>query len=84
MKIGNPLDPSTLCGPLHSKKAVEVFKNTVCEAEKQGGRVLYGGTVLESEGNYVMPTIISLPGNNSDNVSSNNNNDNGIDSNKNN
>ena len=63
VKIGNSLDPRTLCGPLHSKKAVELYKKTIIDAKKQGGTVLYGGEVCELEGNYVTPTIIILPPN---------------------
>ena len=46
VKIGNALDPRTLCGPLHSKRALLTFKNTVIQAKAQGGEILYGGTVL--------------------------------------
>lgn len=38
--MGHPLDESTLYGPVHNKAAVEAYKNTVAEAQKQGGKIL--------------------------------------------
>ena len=62
VKIGDALDPSTLCGPLHSKAAVALFEKTIFEAQQnENGRVLYGGEVLNRDGYFVTPTIISLP-----------------------
>ena len=62
VRIGNPLDPATLMGPLIDYLAVENFTNTVAAAKQHGARVLYGGKRLTSpahaEGFYVMPTII--------------------------
>lgn len=61
VRIGSPLDPNTLCGPLHNKAAVETFKNTVAEATKQGGKLLFGGKVLDDRpGNFVVPTVFSV------------------------
>lgn len=34
-----------LYGPLHTEKAVAMFEETVVEAQKQGGTVVYGGKV---------------------------------------
>ena len=60
-KIGDPLDESYLVGPLIDKFAVQLFRNAVEQVEKEGGKVLFGGQVLEGEGfesgNYVMPCI---------------------------
>ena len=43
---------------------MDSFKNGVAEAKRQGGKVLYGGDVIEgSAGNYVNPTIIEIDGN---------------------
>jgi aldehyde dehydrogenase family 7 protein A1 len=46
IKIGDPLDPSTLCGPLHSKQQIQTYRNGLEEAVKQGGKVLVGGSVI--------------------------------------
>uniref|UniRef100_A0A915JZ03 Aldehyde dehydrogenase domain-containing protein n=1 Tax=Romanomermis culicivorax TaxID=13658 RepID=A0A915JZ03_ROMCU len=57
-RIGHPLDENTLLGPLHTKQAVENYKNAVKLAVDQGGRVAFGGKVLERPGYFVEPTII--------------------------
>ncbi|XP_041976974.1 putative aldehyde dehydrogenase family 7 member A1 homolog [Aricia agestis] len=58
-KIGDPLLPETLIGPLHTPAAVQAYKNTVAEAVKQGGKIEFGGKVMEREGYFVEPTIIT-------------------------
>jgi len=61
--IGNPLDSKTLCGPLHTKRAVKEYLEGLEEIKKQGGKVLYGGKTLEDThpgGNYVLPTIVEI------------------------
>ncbi len=60
-KIGNPLDSNTLVGPLIDIHSVNAFKNAFDEVQKEGGKILFGGQVLEgaeySSGNYVVPAI---------------------------
>jgi aldehyde dehydrogenase (NAD+) len=60
-KIGNPLDKKTLVGPLIDIHSVEAFKYAVQEVQKEGGKILYGGEVLDGEkyssGNYCVPAI---------------------------
>jgi aldehyde dehydrogenase (NAD+) len=60
-KIGNPLDKNTLVGPLIDHHSVDAFTHAVNEVEKEGGKILFGGNVLEgdkfSSGNYVIPAI---------------------------
>ncbi|CAH1796686.1 unnamed protein product [Owenia fusiformis] len=58
-KVGDPINEGTLLGPLHSKAAVDQYLATIEEAKKDGGTIEYGGNVIEREGNYVEPTIIS-------------------------
>jgi len=59
-RIGDPLESNTLIGPLHNKAGVVKYKTTVAEAIARGGKVAYGGKVLENrEGNFVLPTIIT-------------------------
>lgn len=43
VKIGDPLDDTTLCGPLHNQVAIETYKQTIEEATSQGGKILVGG-----------------------------------------
>ncbi|HHB51761.1 MAG TPA: aldehyde dehydrogenase family protein, partial [Saprospiraceae bacterium] len=60
-KIGNPLDANTLVGPLIDKFSVDAFSNAVQQVQEEGGKVLFGGQILEGEGfesgNYVVPAI---------------------------
>ncbi|MBP1149371.1 aldehyde dehydrogenase family protein [Methylocaldum sp. RMAD-M] len=58
VRIGDPLDPSTLMGPLIDPSAVEAYRNAVDAARRQGGEVLYGGRVLKRPGCFVEPTLI--------------------------
>jgi len=56
---GDPLDEGTLYGPLHSKTGVAGYLKTLEDAKKAGGNIEYGGNVIEGEGNYVEPTIVT-------------------------
>ncbi|CAH1405060.1 unnamed protein product [Nezara viridula] len=58
-RTGDPLDERTLYGPLHSKRAVEGYLAAVEKAKALGGKVEYGGKVMDREGFYVEPTIIT-------------------------
>ena len=61
VRIGDPLDPSTLMGPLIDQLAVDGYLAAIDEAKKQGGEVLCGGKVLDRPGFYVEPTLIAVP-----------------------
>ena len=58
-RIGDPLDDGTLYGPLHSKVGVANYLKTLEDAKAAGGVIEFGGKVIEREGNYVEPTIIT-------------------------
>lgn len=58
--IGNPLDEDTLVGPLIDELAVENMQNALKEIEKEGGKVIYGGDVLDRSGYYVRPAIAEV------------------------
>ena len=61
IKIGNPFDTETLCGPVHTKLALKTYKEAIEIAKKQGGKILYGDEVLTNlDGNFVRPTIIEI------------------------
>nr|KAJ3405913.1 Aldehyde dehydrogenase 7 member B4 [Polyrhizophydium stewartii] len=60
VRIGDPLQEGTLCGPLHTKNAVEQYKKGLESVVQQGGKILYGGKVLDRPGNFVMPTITQI------------------------
>ncbi|KAE9527420.1 hypothetical protein AGLY_013118 [Aphis glycines] len=58
-RLGDPLDVTTLYGPMHSLTAVRNFKQTISEAIEAGGQIEFGGKVLDRPGYFVEPTIIS-------------------------
>ena len=58
VRIGDPLDPATLMGPLVDAGAVRDYLAAVATARQQGGEVLYGGRALERPGFFVEPTLI--------------------------
>ena len=59
VKIGDPLDNSTLMGPLVNEQAVDNYLNAIDTATDSGGKVIFGAKILTSDGYYVKPTIIS-------------------------
>ena len=58
VKIGNPLDPGTLMGPLIDPSAVERYLAAIAAARAAGGEVLYGGNAVSKAGNFVEPAIV--------------------------
>jgi aldehyde dehydrogenase (NAD+) len=58
VRIGDPLEPATLMGPLIDSSAVERYQAAIAAARAAGGEVLCGGKVLPGPGNFVEPTII--------------------------
>lgn len=60
VKIGDPLEKGTLLGPLHSRTSKENFEKGIQVIKSQGGKILVGGSVIESEGNFVQPTIVEI------------------------
>jgi aldehyde dehydrogenase (NAD+) len=58
VRIGDPLDPDTLMGPLFNAGAVKDFEAAIAEALAEGGELLTGGTRLDRPGYFVEPAII--------------------------
>jgi aldehyde dehydrogenase (NAD+) len=58
VRIGDPLEPGTLMGPLIDQGAVSRFSAAIAAAQAQGGELLCGGKVLARAGNFVEPAII--------------------------
>jgi aldehyde dehydrogenase (NAD+) len=62
VRIGNPLDPNTLMGPLIDQAAVDGMENTIQRAKAAGASVVIGGNRLPPTdypgGFYVEPTIV--------------------------
>jgi len=59
VRIGDPLEASTLMGPLIDDAAVRSFSQAVDEARASGATIAHGGRVLERAGTYVEPTIVT-------------------------
>lgn len=61
IRIGCPLEPNTLVGPLIDKAAVQSFVYALEQIEKEGGKIISGGKVLDGpgfeSGCYVEPVL---------------------------
>ncbi|KAG6524503.1 hypothetical protein ZIOFF_014415 [Zingiber officinale] len=60
VNIGDPLEKGTLLGPLHTPISKENFVKGIEVIKAQGGKILVGGSVIDSEGNFVQPTIVEI------------------------
>jgi aldehyde dehydrogenase family 7 protein A1 len=60
IKIGDPFESDTLCGPLHSEQSVKQYVEGLETIKKQGGKIIYGGKKHELGGNFVYPTIVEI------------------------
>ncbi len=58
VRIGDPLEPQTLMGPLVDNAAVEAMMAALERVRAEGGRVLTGGRRLERPGFFVEPTLV--------------------------
>src|ERR1700688_4642941 len=58
VRIGDPLDPTTLVGPLIDLDAVRAFERAIASAQAAGGQLLVGGKTLTRPGHFVEPAIV--------------------------
>ena len=58
VNIGDPLDSSTLMGPLIDQFAVDDYLAAIDKVKEEGGQVLYGGNVVNRKGFFVEPAIV--------------------------
>lgn len=60
-RIGDPLNEQNLVGPLIDTDATEMFTAAIEKLKEEGGKVIFGGQVLEGKGyetgTYVVPAI---------------------------
>ncbi|APZ44899.1 2-hydroxymuconic semialdehyde dehydrogenase [Polaribacter reichenbachii] len=67
LKVGHPSEENTDLGALVSKEHLEKVKSFIDIAEKEGGKILFGGNKVEVEnsknGYYLQPTIIEVSDN---------------------
>lgn len=62
VQIGDPLDDSTLMGPLVTETAVGQMMTALEQARAEGGHVLVGGKMRPDIGpQFVEPTIVKMP-----------------------
>jgi aldehyde dehydrogenase (NAD+) len=57
VRIGDPLAQGTLMGPLIDQEARARFRGSMAELTHEGGKVLFGGKVLDGPGFFVQPTL---------------------------
>jgi aldehyde dehydrogenase (NAD+) len=61
-RLGDPLAPGTLVGPLVTPQAVQRYCEALQEAIAQGGEILAGGRARPDIGpHFVEPTLIKMP-----------------------
>jgi aldehyde dehydrogenase family 7 protein A1 len=58
IRIGDPLDPATVMGPLHTAAAVREYTEGLETIKAQGGVVVAGGHAIDRPGFFVEPTIV--------------------------
>lgn len=58
VRIGDPLDPGTLMGPVIDEGTVHMFERAVATIRDQGGEILAGGGVVDRSGYFVEPTLV--------------------------
>jgi len=58
VRIGDPLDPNTLMGPLTDEASVKRFEAAISSAREAGGEVLYGGNRIDGPGFFVEPALV--------------------------
>ncbi len=59
VRIGDPLDATTLMGPLIDAAATEGFAHAVAEARASGATIMHGGNAIAGAGTYVEPTLVT-------------------------
>ena len=62
IRIGDPLAPGTLMGPLVNRAAVDKMRAALERVRQEGGRVLYGGNTVDGPGFFVQPTLVEAHG----------------------
>ena len=58
VNIGDPLESSTLMGPLIDQGAVDDYLSAISKVKEEGGDVLYGGNTIDRKGFFVEPTLV--------------------------
>ena len=62
VRIGDPLDPDTLMGPVIDKAALSGVENAIETVRAAGGEILCGGKRIDGPGNFIEPAIVVAKG----------------------
>ncbi len=57
VRIGDPLDPNTLMGPLIDDASIERVEAACAAVRDAGGEILCGGERIDGPGNFIAPAI---------------------------
>jgi len=57
VRIGDPLDPDTLMGPVIDEASLSRVEDAVKAVKEAGGEILCGGERIDRPGNYITPAI---------------------------
>jgi len=57
IRIGDPLDPNTLMGPLIDESSIERVEAACAAVRDSGGEILCGGERVDGLGNFITPAI---------------------------
>ena len=57
LRIGDPLDPDTLMGPVIDQAAIERVEAAIETVKSAGGELLCGGERIDGPGNFMTPAI---------------------------
>jgi aldehyde dehydrogenase (NAD+) len=60
IRVGDPLEPGTLMGPLIDQTAVDNFLKALDRVKEEGGKVLAGGHRIDRPGFFVEPTLVEV------------------------
>ena len=62
LQPGDPLVQGTHLGPLHTRKAIDIYTQAILNLQQSGANILVGGQRYEQDallaGNFVQPTIV--------------------------
>jgi len=59
--VGDPLNSATHLGPLCTVAQIDRIVDTLEKAKSQGATIHFGGSPLERDGNYMAPTLVECP-----------------------
>ena len=59
MKVGEGLDAEIVLGPLINHKAILKVQEHIADATAKGAKILLGGDVTQSAGNFIILTIVT-------------------------